>query len=125
AAPNDSAAFTQYNFDKLWLFAQFTSEFHCAGRRLYAVKRDQSSFCFRNNFLRDHQHVVVSKTDFMAFAQIANQIADGIPGTNFSEVIKPDQLNPLHAPPEEPVCQRCGSAITRRTVFIVSPSFTP
>ena len=96
AGANHVAAFAENHFDQLGLLVQFSAQLTRARRRLNAVQADPASFGLGNDFLRDHQDVVVGKVDFLCRAGVANELADGIAGADLADAFQTDQLKPLH-----------------------------
>jgi hypothetical protein len=99
AHSDDFAAFAQNNLNKRWLFVELFGQFDGTRGGLYVVQANCSSLGFRNNLLGDNQDIVIQQADILSRTSIADQSADGIASSNFTDPLKTDQFQPLHKTP--------------------------
>src|SRR5215813_4126391 len=99
AHSDDLTAFAQNNFDQRWLFVELFAQFNSAHRGLDVVQADCSILGLGNNLLGNHQDIIIQQAELLPRTSIADQSADGIALSNFTDPLKTDQFKPLHKTP--------------------------
>ena len=117
AASNHSPALAENHFDQRRLLVQFPSQLARARRRLHLARSTNSAFGFGDDFLRDHQHIIV-RNSMPSLRAGRRRLVGRRSRRCQSQPIpsRPNQLQPLHKPPER-ACQSapCCAKSSRAT----------
>src|SRR5262245_6828775 len=124
-AANDSSAFAEDHFDERCIFIQFFAQRDGSLGWTDVLKRDDSSFGLRDDFLRDDEHIIVSNLEMLLRARFANQLADGIARDHLANTLDADKLDALHVTPAERILLASCSSSSRLATRVDSPSSWP